>query len=581
MNIAEGVPITIGVIGHCDLLPEEIPRIQTQFRMIIDSYRLNYPQSRLLLISALAAGADQIAVEACQGIANLDVLALLPMPSGEYENDFIDRHSLEKFRSLLNSASYQSDLQKLLPHYGLMSQPSTDSGYQIGEDRDRAYQQCARFVSLQSHVLIAIWDGQPSMLVGGTADTVFSRMRSNTTCASDLIQLELKPSESGIQIHIDANRLKSIDTNAESPNNEDLNPLPHFLLTPTKRIPWHESFPDPVSDQINSFNATLIYSNSQISPALSIKPLTLTGSVIQAADLIAIRYKNRFRRLSAALLVISLLTIFTIHLVQDSNDSWLFVSALLTFLAAGILWWVLTRVGYKETFEQYRALAEGARVQQVWLASEIDECVSDTYLIGQHNVRWVRRALRSAWLVDRLNQQAIQPTISTSTPNTSVPFDAKASEMWIKEQLEYLIGTSTRVGAADRSIRKVRQYRVIAGVGIFLALLGLIPELTRFTTAIQISPWLLSLSQGMWELGLGIFAISIAYAELMAFREIGRQHQMSIELFQTGMTALNLSSSATDSKERIKLVTVHVGTEALRHTSAWMALNHDRAIRPL
>lgn len=99
MDQPEGVPITIGVIGH------------------LDAYRLDYQQSRFHIISALAEGADQIAVEACQGVADLDVLALLPMPLDEYENDFISTSSLEEFRSQLNRANYTSDLQSLAPYF--------------------------------------------------------------------------------------------------------------------------------------------------------------------------------------------------------------------------------------------------------------------------------------------------------------------------------------------------------------------------------------------------------------------------------------------------------------------------------
>ncbi len=85
--------------------------------MVIDAYRLNYPQSRFHIISALAEGADQIAIEACQGVADLDVLALLPMPIDDYEHDFTSTSSLEKSRSLLNRANYTSDLQSLAPYF--------------------------------------------------------------------------------------------------------------------------------------------------------------------------------------------------------------------------------------------------------------------------------------------------------------------------------------------------------------------------------------------------------------------------------------------------------------------------------
>lgn len=37
MNQLLAIPITIGVIEHRDLRPEEILRIQAQFRMVVDA----------------------------------------------------------------------------------------------------------------------------------------------------------------------------------------------------------------------------------------------------------------------------------------------------------------------------------------------------------------------------------------------------------------------------------------------------------------------------------------------------------------------------------------------------------------
>ena len=96
------VPLTLGVIGHRDLLPAEVARITEQIRDVIVSYREHYPVTPILVLTSLALGADQLAVAACDGVDNVGIIAVLPFRADEYESDFSGSEELAVFRHLVS-----------------------------------------------------------------------------------------------------------------------------------------------------------------------------------------------------------------------------------------------------------------------------------------------------------------------------------------------------------------------------------------------------------------------------------------------------------------------------------------------
>ncbi len=102
------------------------------------------------LVSSLAQGADQLVVR--RGLARWPRACLvvpLPLPSADYQQDFPVGPVREGFLTLLQRAD------QVLPP------PQT-------ADRAEAYARAGMATLDASDVLVAVWDGQPSLGQGGT-----------------------------------------------------------------------------------------------------------------------------------------------------------------------------------------------------------------------------------------------------------------------------------------------------------------------------------------------------------------------------------------------------------------------------
>ena len=99
-----GTPVSIGVVGHRDLPEAECSRIVKLLTSILTTYRDEHPHTPIVVLTALAEGADRLAAEAALSVAGVSVLAVLPMPIEECRRDFDDPQSSARFDASLASA---------------------------------------------------------------------------------------------------------------------------------------------------------------------------------------------------------------------------------------------------------------------------------------------------------------------------------------------------------------------------------------------------------------------------------------------------------------------------------------------
>jgi hypothetical protein len=115
------------------------------------------------IVSALAEGADRIAITAAPAEWRLE--AILPMPRAEYARDFLGSaaasDSNAEFERLLARADAVTELPLL---------PSVNVRDEAG--RAQHYQALAAFLVRQIDLLVAVWDGQPADGPGGTAGII-------------------------------------------------------------------------------------------------------------------------------------------------------------------------------------------------------------------------------------------------------------------------------------------------------------------------------------------------------------------------------------------------------------------------
>ena len=120
------------------------------------------PDSELRIIAGMATGADLLVAQTALELG-FGVDAVLPMPLEHYAADF-DADSFDVLKRLLAHPDVRC---RELP----LRAAAGEAGGAIA-DRDAHYTLLTRHLVRGCSLLIALWDGEPSPLPGGTADTV-------------------------------------------------------------------------------------------------------------------------------------------------------------------------------------------------------------------------------------------------------------------------------------------------------------------------------------------------------------------------------------------------------------------------
>jgi hypothetical protein len=144
--------LRIGVTGHRKLADPGslIPAIHDAISELTQRLLGAGTQPSLLVISALAEGADRVVAQEVLAGPDAELEAVLPLPPGEYLADFASDESKAEFTRLLDRATV------------VWQAPP-------GTTREEAYERAGRHIVDRCDVLIALWDGGPSRGRGGTA----------------------------------------------------------------------------------------------------------------------------------------------------------------------------------------------------------------------------------------------------------------------------------------------------------------------------------------------------------------------------------------------------------------------------
>lgn len=143
--------LRIGVTGHRILAERE--RVVAGIETALGRIEARLPGRALVIVSALAEGADRLVAEAVLRRPGSRLVAVLPMPRSEYLSDFATPESRDEFLRLLGAAAEVVEL------------PSNSS-------RTQAYAAANERLLDGVDVLVAVWDGGGAQGQGGTAEVV-------------------------------------------------------------------------------------------------------------------------------------------------------------------------------------------------------------------------------------------------------------------------------------------------------------------------------------------------------------------------------------------------------------------------
>jgi hypothetical protein len=305
-------------------------------------------------------------------------------------------------------------------------------------------------------------------------------------------------------------------------------------------------------------------------------------------DALALYYRDRTRKtfmwlLGAAFLAMLIFEAFAHFLVDFLHaGAWprlVFWFYPIFWVGAWLLWFHAHRRKYQKKYNDYRALAEGLRVQFFWNVLGLPDSVEENYLKKQQGeLDWIRRAIR--WW-DGHDQKVV----AASPPSVEQLKDRKSlvRRRWVQAQYHYFAEVAgPREELKGRHCKKWgamlfwTSLALSVAVGAWEVVNVLRPIAERGQPAVHHmgpNPIEQALFIAISMLLVGA-AIMVAYGEKMAFSEHTRQYWGTSMLFRKADAQLTDGNLTLAETELFRTL----GKEALQENGDWLLLHRDRPL---
>ena len=530
---------------------------------------------------------------------DISVIAPLPLEPHEYERDF--PRTVDYFRTLLR--------EKIKHHFFIgMAEGNTAENVRHAEHRRQQYAALGQYVARNCQVLVAFWNGHDQQKTGGTAHVLaykkegigeFLRTEKDTEhCGDERVPTPLEPAECGPVYHIHTPRVNDDYAMQGKPGTGD-------WLYPSvfhNRKLAHKYY-QKMWERIDLFNSDVKGTSSRQLREISAKRTSLLDHQDQAglsegqkatlhryavADTLAIdsqaeMYSTIYRLHWSAFVALLIYDLF-IHRQyffqrildafgeagKDAFASLLLVAALAIFCSSIVLFRRARRLQCQDKYQDYRALAEGLRVQFYWSLAGINETVAEYYL-GKHRseLDWIRNAFRT-WGIPVAAPAQVPPQLDL------------VMEWWVHKQKVYF-GTRRDAKKHKRSHRRVRYLLFFAGG---MAALIILASLLRLVWVSMRDNWMLWLGKEGPVQAAGITLITLAlvgagllehYDDKMAFSEHAKQYGRMRTLFAWSEGLIE-SALKQGRPKRAQALIRDLGIAALEENGDWVLLHRERPL---
>jgi hypothetical protein len=565
-DIAGRVPLFFGITGHRDVVADDVEFVKESVRNLLRDYRSRFPSSPIIFVSALAEGVDQIAAQAALDVDGVRLAAVLPMSIEEYIKDFDSTDVKTSFEQLLSNATWQ-----YVTSFNLT-------------DRDKLYQECGRNIASLTHVLIVAWNRVDNGKVGGTADTVKFKLQGCIdyhSIGEDDEEKYLSRNETGLVFDVPIRRRSEP------------------LVDPGKKTRWTVAAGDAESpedagallnvDKPDDAVAHLIERLNSENPTPGAVSGTAAGyvsSFFGRAELLAAHYQARSRAvikgLFASAIIVALLNPFN----QQEHTTTSMALEVFAIVVMWGLWYYGHKKRLKDRYEDYRSLAEAARVQIAWQRSGLKDHVADSYLSSQiGELDWLRRAIRSLQAVDVWGGHMVhQPSMQDLQT---------VRDDWLRGQYEYYAGAAVKtsgkiVQLAKEGVRLTKYAKVFLAAGVAIWGLSRLPSLGALVPPGWLSGVdLVSFEGFTWApylatLSLALAASLKAYGEIMGFAPVSRRYMSMRLVLKRSLEAYGSieNQSEVDRVRKIQELYSVVGREALVENGDWIITHRQKDIKP-
>lgn len=557
-NFQVSTHLVIGVTGHRNLHDDEIESLQDKTRRFFQDLQLRYPDLPLCLLSSLAAGSDQLVTEVALAMG-IKVIAPLPMAQEQYLVDFENSESREIFLRQCQ----QVELLTIPLHQGSL----LDAIKRPGPERDLQYAQAGIFVSSHCHILLALWDGKESELLGGTAQVVNFHLRGSMPGPIDRQRAALgllSMDDDTLVYHITANR-----------QNQELAAIPESSrwLTSNQGMVSQPTMPQAFDFMFRrhaAFNRDWHHYENIIAK----QPLDNAADVecpihglFRVADCLANIYQKRISYVLKItfLLAVFLGAAFLIFADMDAQNELLYL--FLTIILAGLGFaGIVKRREWHRKYIDYRVLAEGLRVQSFWRRAGIVD--SNTPTFTHENLLkpvlielgWIRNIMRTATIDGLLNPNA----------NTEPQIEA-VIEQWIGDsehsgQLQYY---------SKSSEKRMRLRNRSEMIGHSLLWLGIALSLVL----VMFSQLLQDELQNIMIASLGALSVAAAiheaYVYKIADKVMIKQYHYMHRIFSSALQRIGACNNANEQRQILRTL----GEAALVEHAEWTLMHRERSLQ--
>ena len=545
------IPLVIGVTGHRDILAQDLPAYEEAIKAFFSALQTSYPNTPITLISSLAEGADRLVAKMALECGH-EVIAPLPFPAEEYERDFPE--SVAEFRELLQKVPASNVLT--LP---LVEGNTSLSIRQDSASRDRQYAGVAAYLASKSHVVLALWDGKYGAKTGGTSEVV-KFMLNGVPPAYDADTSLLDPIDTGPVYHVLTRRARDEEAVSKPGGARWIYPEDSGEPACETIFRHIETFN---ADKARRHQAAVKRARAYLLPETKALGSAATRilDIYGYADSMAIRYQRFARRMLIFILVLAgaMALAFEIyaHLVVER-----YVLALypMFFLAITAAYFWHRSVGAHGKYLDYRALAEGLRVQLFWRLAGLNDSVTGSYLRKQSDeLEWIRSALRTTALIpaDRRNSDL-----------------GLVYERWIKDQEDYF------VRCAHRQHRRVEQFERLAnwlyGTGLVVSIftIGLWDRIEHAHGLHHVLIVVMGFAPVM-------AALWISYADKTGLQAQSKQYKRFAVIFARArriFDTLRAEAQISVGGDAVEELLRELGKEALIENGDWVLLHRERPI---
>jgi hypothetical protein len=570
------IPFMVGVVGHRDLVPDEVPQIRAGIAKVLTRLRQDFPDVPLRLLCSMAAGADLLAAEAAAEIG-ITIIALLPYARHLCREDL----EAEGDRTAFDRLCDMSDVVELTLPDGV----SASDVARPGQHRDRQLQRAGSIIARYSGLMIAIWDGLDTDYPAGTARAIQFRregaMPSGEFAVSPRDVL-LSPQDDDLNFEIRCSRLSQPSrkemalvgfTGADSLGGEE---YPRSLCTTLERLAEFNRDVEEFGDEIASKGRRL----SQPSPSPIPTTLQYLDRLFSAANWMGGHYRRCFTwALKARYGLWAIMAFLLITFKKESVGTIAIVAilgVLAVFLSGTLLAMWAHRRSWHRKYLDYRALAEALRVDFYWELAGVrkefeGEFAHESFLQKQDvDLQWIRNAMRAVSL-----ELAIRPSgnfnegfpyVYAAWVGDDDPVNGTGQMLYYRQRLHALTRTQHNAERIDRAL-------LLAGLLLAVAFAIDVAAQTQSRAFLpqHLRSWML------WALALvpvyaAIFEI---YLNEKADRALIRQYRYMYSLFSFAARELRAASN----NERKLEILRSLGHACLAEHAQWILAHRDKRIQ--